>query len=193
MIGRLGRTAAILAVAGASIMGASVVGSSVASAAEWVPCARENGYCRVPYPTVVRYGARGSYAEAQVDRGVGCNNDFFSDPARGTPKACFYLARDAGWDRPRRDDWDRPRRDEWDRPRPPRDDYRPPRDEWGGGGWVPCARENEWCDFRGRATVRYGARGAYATTRAVNGISCDNDTFGGDPISGVPKRCEVRR
>ncbi len=176
MLGRLGLTAAIF----------TLLGVSVAASAEWVPCARENGYCRVPYPTVVRYGARGSFAEAQVDRGVGCNNGTFSDPARGVAKSCFYLARDAGWDRPRP-------RDEWDRQRPQRDEWRPPRDEWGGGGWVPCAREGEWCEFRGRATVRYGARGSYMTSRAVGGISCDNDTFGGDPISGVPKRCEVRR
>jgi hypothetical protein len=159
----------------------ALLGIATAEAAEWVPCARENGYCRVPYPTVVRYGARGAFADSRVEGGIGCNNDSFGDPIHGVPKACFYLAQDRGWNRPP--------------PPPPRNDWnRPPRDEWsGGGGWQPCAREGSYCDFRGRGLVRYGARGSYVTMQAVNGISCDNDTFGRDPISGVTKHCEVRR
>ncbi len=179
-----------------ALAGVATVEVSTARAAEWVPCARENGYCRVPYPTVVRYGARGSFSEARVDGSVRCNNDNFSDPIGGVPKACFYLVRDREYERPAPRDWDRPapRDERWERPRDDRWDRRPPRDEWsGGGGWQPCARENEYCDFRGRAEVRYGARGSYITRRAVDGVSCDNETFGRDPARGVPKHCEVRR
>ena len=84
--------------------------------ADWVPCAREGGVCRVPYPTEVRYGARGYYTSTFTERGIRCNNDNFGDPISGVAKACFYQARGRG-------DWDR--RDEWDRPPPPRHRPRP--------------------------------------------------------------------
>ncbi|RTL54496.1 MAG: hypothetical protein EKK40_01465 [Bradyrhizobiaceae bacterium] len=59
-----------------------------------------------------------------------------------------------------------------------------------GGGGTLCAYENQFCAFRGPATVRYGARGRYVVRRAVNGIPCSNHVFG-DPIRGVQKRCFV--
>lgn len=93
-----------------------------AAMADWVPCAREGGLCRVPYPTTVRYGARGRFAEGQVDRAVRCSNDNFGDPINGVVKSCFYYERGGGrggWDR--RDHWDR--RDSWDEP-PPRRRHR---------------------------------------------------------------------
>lgn len=60
--------------------------------AEWVRCAYEGGYCRVPYPTVVRYGARGAYSEAEVGRGVSCSNRVFGDPIEGVHKTCWFAA-----------------------------------------------------------------------------------------------------
>ncbi|WP_230531175.1 hypothetical protein [Microvirga roseola] len=87
-----------------------------AQAQRLVPCARENGFCRVPYPTTVVYGVPGRSVEMFVQgRGVPCSNRVFGDPAPGIVKRCSYVAR--GFDRGYRgydDDYRRPRRD-WDR------------------------------------------------------------------------------
>ncbi|WP_114945680.1 hypothetical protein [Microvirga calopogonii] len=59
-----------------------------------VPCSREGGFCRVPYPTRVIYGVPGRSAEIFVGRGgISCSNSIFGDPAPGTPKRCAYVAR----------------------------------------------------------------------------------------------------
>lgn len=59
-----------------------------------VPCARENGFCRVPYPTRVIYGVPGRGTEIFVrDGGISCSNSVFGDPVPGTPKRCAYVAR----------------------------------------------------------------------------------------------------
>jgi hypothetical protein len=69
-----------------------------AQAQSLVPCAREHGFCRVPYPTRVIYGVPGGSAEVFVrDGGVPCSNRVFGDPAPGVPKRCAYVAR--GYDR----------------------------------------------------------------------------------------------
>ena len=60
----------------------------------WVNCARENGFCRIPFPTRVRYGAEGYFTFLEVEgRGIPCTNRAFGDPARGLPKACWFLSR----------------------------------------------------------------------------------------------------
>ena len=60
----------------------------------WVQCAAENGFCRVPFPTRVRYGSEGYFAFIDVNgRGIPCNNRAFGDPARGLRKACWFLNR----------------------------------------------------------------------------------------------------
>lgn len=51
-----------------------------------------------------------------------------------------------------------------------------------------CARENGRCDFRGAATIYYGAKNRWVTRSASDGIDCNNATFG-DPIVGVVKDC----
>lgn len=170
----------------------------------WVQCAQEGGFCRVPYPTVVRYGARGGFAELEADRGIPCRNDTFGDPAPGVRKACFYREQNrgwgggggGGWDEPRRGGggWDEPRRGGggWDEPRRGGGGWEEPRRGGGGGGWQPCAAEGQFCRFQGAATVRYGARGSWETVEGFNGIACNNDVFG-DPAPGVPKTCQVRR
>ena len=62
-----------------------------------VPCAEENGYCRVPYPTRVFYGVPGSVVARDVDqRGIQCSNDIFGDPAPHSTKSCSYVARGGG-------------------------------------------------------------------------------------------------
>lgn len=60
----------------------------------WVNCARENGFCRIPFPTRVRYGSEGYFAFREVEgRGIPCNNEMFGDPAHGLRKACWFLSR----------------------------------------------------------------------------------------------------
>ncbi|WP_407047903.1 hypothetical protein [Methyloraptor flagellatus] len=74
----------------------------------WVRCAQEDGYCRVPYPTIVRYGANNNVVERRVNGGgIACNNRTFGDPAYGIRKICLFLARDDGPPSPPRGDWAR--------------------------------------------------------------------------------------
>jgi hypothetical protein len=181
-------------------VGASFV-AMPAVAQELVPCAAENGFCRVPYPTRVIYGAGGRSAAREVGRGgIPCSNDVFGDPAPGRPKRCSYVARGYGrggdgWrddSRPGRG-FDRPGRD-FDGPGRgfdgPRDDFRgrDRRDDM--FGWQDCARENGYCNFRGVKRVRYGARGRFVERMSRDGIPCDNRSFG-DPAPGEPKSCQV--
>lgn len=83
-----------LIVAAALVAGMSVALMPVASAqGNLVPCAQENGYCRVPYPTRVIYGVPGHVTSLDVDeRGVQCSNDVFGDPAPRQDKYCVYVA-----------------------------------------------------------------------------------------------------
>ncbi len=60
------------------------------------------------------------------------------------------------------------------------------------GTWQVCAVQDEICRFEGQAMVRYGADGKYAYKLARQRIICDHIEFG-DPIFGVPKRCEFSR
>lgn len=176
--------------ASALVLAAASAGDALAQGrGDWAPCAQEGGYCRVPYPTVVRYGARGAYFEVETGRGVRCANDSFGDPAPGVRKGCWYLAQGPRYDRQGPPPgWDRPPppRHDWDRPGPGYGGYE------GGGGWQTCAREGGWCDFRGSASVRYGVNGRWVTVRARDGVGCDNDSFG-DPAPGLRKVCQVRR
>ena len=188
-------------------MGASIVAVPTAVAQGLVPCARENGFCQVPYPTRVIYGALGRSSAREVGgRGIPCNNEVFGDPAPGTPKRCAYVARGYGrggdgWpgDGPNRG-FDGPGRD-FDGPRRgfdgPGRRFDGPRDDFGGRGrrddmigWQICARENDFCDFQGFKRVRYGARGRFVERMSRDGIPCDNRSFG-DPVPGVPKSCQV--
>ncbi|MFC4172053.1 hypothetical protein ACFOYU_08275 [Microvirga sp. GCM10011540] len=153
-----------------------------------VPCAPEGGFCRVPYPTRVVYGIPGRTTAREVGgRGIPCSNEVFGDPAPGIPKRCAYIERrfdrDGGWgpDRGRPGpDFDRPRRDfrgpDW------RDDR--------AAAWQFCARENDFCDFRGTRRVRYGAGRRFVERVSRDGIPCNNRAFG-DPAPGVLKVCQV--
>jgi hypothetical protein len=77
-----------------------IVGAADVQAQNLVPCASEGGFCRVPYPTRVIYGARGRSAERFArGEGVSCSNSVFGDPAPGVPKRCAFIAR--GYDRGR--------------------------------------------------------------------------------------------
>jgi len=148
---------------------------TTASAQQLRQCANEGGLCRLPFPTEVLYGARGQMTSRFFDRdAVPCSNRVFGDPAPGRRKACYIMMRGGGYGG---DNYGG-------------DDYgsRPDR-----GGWSVCAREGEFCDFRGRAVVRYGARGQYTQDVFRNGVRCGNDAFGDDPAPGAHKRCYVRQ
>jgi hypothetical protein len=76
-------------------VGACLTGVPEAQAQNLVPCAQENDYCRVPYPTRVIYGARGRNVAMYVrGRGVRCSNESFgNDPIYGVVKRCAYEVR----------------------------------------------------------------------------------------------------
>jgi hypothetical protein len=62
----------------------------VQQAPTWSSCASENGFCKVPYPTTVRYGANGRYVTLRVTGGVPCSNNVFGDPVAGVVKHCDF-------------------------------------------------------------------------------------------------------
>jgi len=59
--------------------------------------------------------------------------------------------------------------------------------------WSRCADEGERCNFSGDAQVRFGVDGRYIYRDARNGVTCNTDSFGGDPYRNRAKTCEVRR
>lgn len=100
---------------------ATLAMAAPASAQGLATCAGEGGFCRVPYPTTVIYGARGATTSREVGGGgIPCNNRVFGDPAPGVVKRCSYVVRD--FDRPRRYDRD-DRYDRYDRRERRRDYY----------------------------------------------------------------------
>jgi hypothetical protein len=157
----------------------SVLFPATASAQRMQKCADEGETCRLPYPAEVVYGARGQTTSRFFDRrSVPCSNRVFGDPAPGREKACYIARRGGGDDYGNNDD---------------DGNYGDDNDGQGRGRWVACARENQYCDFRGRKLVRYGARGQYVQGVFRNGVLCSLDTFGEDPIRRVKKTCYVRQ
>ena len=65
-----------------------------ASAQATAVCAREGGFCSVPYPTTVIYSYRNNSTSREVGPGgIPCNNNQFGDPAPGVGKTCRYVVR----------------------------------------------------------------------------------------------------
>ncbi len=130
------------------------------SADEWRWCANEDEVCRFDGRAEVRYGAGRHWATRSVSDNIRCNNINFGDPAPNTVKACYVRS-----------------------------------DSNASGshvpsGWRHCANEGEFCDFRGRAEVHYGANGRWETRSSRNGIFCGNETFG-DPAPDRVKACFI--
>jgi hypothetical protein len=123
----------------------------------WSSCAREDGFCRVPYATTVRYGANGRYVTLRVAAGVQCSNRVFGDPAVGTTKHCDFQAA--------------PTVAPVARVATPR--Y--------------CAGEGGFCSFSGTARVVYGNGSQVTSRLVTNGVACSNSVFGdpapGEPKS----------
>ena len=175
------RTLFTLMYLGGATTVATALFPATASADRLQPCAREGGLCRLPYPAEVVYGARGRTTSRFFDRrSVPCSNRVFGDPAPGREKACYFVARGGGYGGGGYGGDDNYGGDDYG--------SRPDR-----GEWVACAREGEFCDFSGRAMVRYGARGQYTQNVFRNGVRCGNDAFGDDPAPGERKRCYVRQ
>jgi hypothetical protein len=144
------------------IFGVLLMSAPAALAQQFVYCAEENGYCRVPYPARVIYGAGGRSASQYVTgRGIACSNRVFGDPAPGNKKTCSYVAG---------------RGERYD------DDRR---------GWRTCANEDGFCEFRGQRRVRYGRQGRFVEETFRNGTPCSSMAFGNDPAPGVPKVCQI--
>jgi len=57
--------------------------------------------------------------------------------------------------------------------------------------WIHCAKEGEYCSFKGLKEVKYGANSSWVHKEYIDGVSCSNNIFG-DPIVGVGKNCYYR-
>ncbi len=58
-------------------------------------------------------------------------------------------------------------------------------------GWSQIASEDQSFSVNGTQTVRYGSGTAWITLSVTNGGTCSNAFFGGDPLFGVVKHCDV--
>ena len=56
--------------------------------------------------------------------------------------------------------------------------------------WTQCATEGDACNFTGAKLVRYGVPAKWVYGSFVNGVGCNNGTFG-DPDRGTTKQCQV--
>jgi serine protease len=58
-------------------------------------------------------------------------------------------------------------------------------------GWSQIASEGQTFSVGGTQVVRYGSGSAWITLAVTNGGACTNEFFGGDPLVGVVKHCDV--
>jgi hypothetical protein len=127
--------------------------------AQWVECAREEGYCAVNGTAIVRYGAGNKWVEKKVKGGVRCSPHFFGDPAVGVHKKCYVAVSGQA-----------------------SSFKNPPK-------WVACARDDGICSFSGTRRLRYGANDKFLYKTGTDKVRCSPATFGGDPVQGVVKTC----
>lgn len=59
------------------------------------------------------------------------------------------------------------------------------------GTWQLLVAEGATFTISGTKTVRYGAGTAYVQRSMTGAGTCDNEFFGRDPATGVPKHCDV--
>jgi hypothetical protein len=141
---------------------------------QWAHCATEGESCRVSSPTVIRFGRDGDFHYREVEREIRCTTKQFGDPTPGMVKVCEAntIAPDQVMAR-----------------RLHANDIPPLNDAL----WNTCAAEGQSCRFKGGEHVRYGAHGVYRVIFATDGLACDARSFGGDPVRGVPKHCDIYR
>jgi hypothetical protein len=58
-------------------------------------------------------------------------------------------------------------------------------------GWSQIASEAQSFSVNGTQTVRYGGGTSWITLSVTNGGTCSNAFFGGDPLFGIVKHCDV--
>ena len=133
--------------------------ASTDSAAQWVDCAREDGFCKFDGRREVTYGAGKKWVTKVFTGGVPCTNAKFGDPSPGVAKSCKVRVA-KGED--------------------PAPEITP--------SWVKCAAEGAFCKFSGVHKVAYGTGKKYRYRTFRDGAKCINENFG-DPAPGVPKAC----
>lgn len=151
----------------------------------WTYCANQDGQCRVPGTVNARYGDGKRWEYRTATGTIDCSSESFgTDPSPGRAKRCEWQATGGNGG----GDWGGNGGNGGNG------------GSWGGGSnggfggsWRYCAPEGQTCRVYGSATVRYGADGSYNTRRVSGTISCNNDSFGGDPAPGRPKTCDVQR
>ena len=163
----------------------------------WVVCASEEGVCRVPVPSMMRYGANGQYVLEYVHHAINCDNDELGDPIPGTVKTCAYLPSAL-------EDYDNDGTlDSHDAfPNDPTETIDTDGDGIGNNNdpflndatnaanqqWYDCVGEGLTCKVPVPAIVRFGIDGRYAYQQVVNAIECQGGVFG-DPYPGRYKQC----
>lgn len=150
-------------------------GGGVAQAgnSEWRFCAAEGETCQFRGRAEVRFGQGRAFSTRTAYDKVRCDTADFGDPAPGVTKYCeVRTSAAAGATTGRPGDYSA---------------Y----NNTAATGWRYCAAENEVCQVRGRAEVRFGEGKRYATRTATDQVKCDVKTFG-DPAKGALKHCEVR-
>lgn len=142
----------------------------VQPAGQWLLCAREGEYCRLPGPSRVRYGANNRHVERSESQGLPCSNASFGDPAPDIAKLCEYMPASAALPAPVIGG-----------------------PQLGLASWQPCALEGGSCQVSGPSLLRYGASGHYAYRETGAAMPCSNASFGGDPAPGQAKQCQLLR
>jgi hypothetical protein len=137
------------------------IGAAAAPApAQWVECAKEDGFCRFDGKREVAYGSGEKWSVKWATNGVKCANSVFGDPAPQKAKICRVRVA-AG---------------------------QPAFSEM-NASWQRCAAEGQDCRFDGTRKVAYGAGNRWHYRVARDRISCTSGIFGGDPAPNVVKAC----
>jgi hypothetical protein len=137
---------------------------------DWAVCADEGQICQVNGDAIVRFGIDGRYLFRMTRSQQPCDVQAFgSDPAPGRRKQCEVSVNWRGDNRYR--------------------GWRDPAQAGVGGNWRHCAVEGESCAVTGKARVRFGVDGSYATRDVTGPVACRTSVFG-DPAPGQRKSCE---
>jgi hypothetical protein len=122
--------------------------ASADAAAQWTPCAREDGFCKFEGRKEVAYGAGDKWVSKVFTGGIKCSNVNFGDPAPGVAKTC--RVRDGGVGATSSVPIQ----------------------------WVACANEGGVCRFSGRREVAFGAGERWTTKVFIDGVNCSTAKFG---------------
>jgi hypothetical protein len=142
---------------------------------DWRFCAAEGETCQFRGRTEVRFGDGRRFSTRTAYDRVRCDTSDFGDPVPGVTKYCEVRAAAAVGGGSGRPDYGNGNGN----------------GNSGANAWRYCASENQVCQIRGRAEVRFGEGRRYVTRTVRDQVNCDVATFG-DPADGILKHCEVR-